>query len=333
MLRLSERLRPRRTAAPTAGFARDLPLGGFGQEQNPVSSRLYERLDRDDIAKIEQLAIDAPELRGWPLEPADESLRRQLMLHFGMWLGLEAVAEKTGLSSEQPPENVHSMARGPLAAAGGLYEADLVADALLAAGRRIEDVRCGLDFGCSSGRVVRVLAAAFREARWVGCDPNERAISWAREHLPGAEYLVSGNEPPLPVDAGSMDLVLAISIWSHFEPQLGLRWFDEMHRLLRAGGSLVFTTHGLTSIAHYAAQGLRGPQQCEQIADALYRRGWWYADEFGDSGDWGVVNPSWGTAFLSPEWLLSALCPRWRVLEFAAGRNASNQDVYVLERA
>jgi hypothetical protein len=27
------------------------------------------------------------------------------------------------------------------------------------------------------------------------------------------------------------------------------------------------------------------------------------------------------------------LCPRWRVLEYAAGRNQNNQDVYVLERA
>jgi SAM-dependent methyltransferase len=333
MLRLSERLRPRRAPAPTIDFARELPIGSFGPEQNPVSRRLYERLERDEIAQIEQLAIDTPELREWPLEPADRVVRRQLELHFGMWLGLPAVAEKTGLSPEQPPEDVHSMARGPLAAAGGLYEADLVADALLAAGRRIEDVRCGLDFGCSSGRVVRVLAAAFREARWMGCDPNERAIEWAREHLPGVEFFVSGDEPPLPIETGAADLAFAISIWSHFEPRLGLRWFDEMHRLIGAGGNLVFTTHGLTSIAHYAAHGLRGPEQCEQIADALNRRGWWYAEEFGDAGDWGIVNASWGTAFLSPEWLLSELCPRWRVVEFAAGRNASNQDVYVLERA
>jgi hypothetical protein len=45
-----------------------------------------------------------------------------------------------------------------------------------------------------------------------------------------------------------------------------------------------------------------------------------------------VVNQSWGTCFLSPEWMLGKLCPLWRVREFAAGRNQANQDVYVLQR-
>ena len=56
-----------------------------------------------------------------------------------------------------------------------------------------------------------------------------------------------------------------------------------------------------------------------------------FTDEFGETGDWGVVNPAWGSAFVSPEWLLSKLCPTWRVLEFAPGRNQVNQDVYVLQ--
>jgi hypothetical protein len=73
-------------------------------------------------------------------------------------------------------------------------------------------------------------------------------------------------------------------------------------------------------------------EQSLEIRDALYRDGCWYAPEFGDEGDWGVVNPEWGTAFLSPEWMLTELPPQWRVLEFAAGRNQENQDVYVLER-
>jgi hypothetical protein len=106
-----------------------------------------------------------------------------------------------------------------------------------------------------------------------------------------------------------------------------------MHRLLRPGGRLVCTTHGLTSIAYYAEHGLRSSQQSREISDSLYKRGWWYAAEFGETGDWGVVNPDWGTAFLSPEWMLTQLCPGWRVVEFAPGRNQGNQDVYVLERA
>ena len=69
----------------------------------------------------------------------------------------------------------------------------------------------------------------------------------------------------------------------------------------------------------------RSPPRCTQ-------RGSWYAPEFGAAGDWGVVNPAWGTAFLSAEWMLTNLLPHWRVLEFAPGRNQENQDVYVLRR-
>jgi SAM-dependent methyltransferase len=224
------------------------------------------------------------------------------------------------------------MARGPLAAAGGLYEADLILDALTSSGVAMGDIHSALDFGCSSGRVVRVLAAAHPEIEWHGCDPNAPAISWAQENLKGIQFFASGDDPPLALADHSLDLIYAISIWSHFAPGLGLRWFEEMHRLLRPGGHLVCTTHGLTSIAHYAMNELRTVEQSEEIREALYREGCWYAPEFGEEGDWGVVNPDWGTAFLSPEWMLAQLCPRWRVVEFAPGRNQDNQDVYVLQR-
>jgi SAM-dependent methyltransferase len=151
--------------------------------------------------------------------------------------------------------------------------------------------------------------------------------------FPAIDFFVNDDAPPLPLGDGLLDLVFAISIWSHFAPDLGLSWFDEMHRVLRPGGHLVFTAHGLTAVSYYAMHERRSPEQSIDIADSLYRKGWWYAAEFGEEGDWGVVNPEWGTSFISPEWLLAQLCPRWRVLEFAPGRNQDNQDVYVLQRA
>jgi SAM-dependent methyltransferase len=249
-----------------------------------------------------------------------------------MWVESETLARKTRLARVEPPEDVHSMTRGALAAAGGLYEADLVADALLGVSGDMSEIKVGLDFGSSSGRVLRVLHAAYPKASWYGCDPNARAIAWASEVLPGIDFFVNDDAPPLPLKDASLDLAYAISIWSHFAPDLGLAWFEEMRRILRPGGYLVCTTHGLTSVAYYAEHEQRTLEQSKEIADALYRQGWWYAPEFGEEGDWGVVNPEWGTSFISPEWLLAQLCPRWRVLEFAPGRNQGNQDVYVLQR-
>jgi SAM-dependent methyltransferase len=319
---------------PGAGarFARSFDRQWLAIEGFLTTKRLYERLDERDVSEIEELIRSNPELAGTYASVPDPGTRQHMILGFGIWLGHPAVAEKTGLPTCQPPEDVHVMARGPSAAAGGLYEADMVANALAGVGVDTAALGSALDFGCSSGRVVRVMASAYPEVSWHGCDPNAPAIEWAGENLPEIDFFVSGDAPPLPLADGSLDLVYAISIWSHFAPDLGLRWFEEMHRLIRPGGHLVCTTHGATSVGLYAQLCLRTPQQSDEILGALYRDGHWYASEFGAEGDWGVVNPDWGTAFLSPEWMLTNLCPAWRVVEFAPGRNQENQDVYVLQR-
>jgi SAM-dependent methyltransferase len=315
-----------------ARFARELAPVQPAEGDQTVSRLLYERLAAEDVQAVEAAIAADPQLQAYYDGAPDSRHRIFLLLCFGVWLRVPAVLEKIGLGAKQPPEDVHAMARGPLAAAGGLYEADMVASALASAGGDIDSISAALDFGCSSGRVVRVLAAAYPQAQWHGCDPNAPAIEWARGAYPQVNLFRSGDEPPLPLPDGSLDLVCAISIWSHFAPQLGLRWFEEMRRLIRPGGHLVCTTHGLTAVDYYVKHGHRTPEQSDQIVGALYRSGWWYAPEFGAAGDWGVVNPQWGSAFLSPEWLLAQLCPRWRVLEFAPGRNQDNQDVYVLQR-
>jgi SAM-dependent methyltransferase len=323
---------PEQAAIEERSFARELRPGYMAAESAAVTRLLYERLSEKDVAAVEQLLRDTPGAWDHYAAAPDEPSRQHLLLALGMWVGSESLAKKTRLVRVEPPEDVHSMTRGALAAAGGLYEADLVADALLSVGANISQIKAGLDFGSSSGRVLRVLHAAYPKATWHGCDPNARAIAWASEVLPGIEFFVNDDAPPLPMKDRSLDLVYAISIWSHFAPDLGLAWFEEMRRILRPGGYLVCTTHGLTSVAYYAEFEHRTVEQSQEIADALYRQGWWYAPEFGDEGDWGVVNPEWGTSFISPEWLLAQLCPRWRVLEFAPGRNQDNQDVYVLQR-
>lgn len=280
---------------------------------------------------VRQVAA-TPELADRPAIGSDPAIRQWLVLTYGVWLKLPSVIERTGLPPDQPPDDVHAMARGPLAAAGGLESADMIVDAITSVGAGLEDAADVLDFGCSSGRVVRVLAAAFPQIRWRGCDPNEPAIAWAGQHLKPIEFFVSPQAPPLPIAQGGVGLVYAISVWSHFAPELALRWFDEMHRVIRPGGLLIITTHGFQSVSYYAQKALRSSAQSSEILESLYRSGFWYDATFGQAGDFGVVNPDWGTAFLSPEWLLTKLCPRWRVLEFAPGRNQRNQDLYVLQR-
>lgn len=331
---LERRLRRTRDALlpprPSGGFdpaARDVePLPHEGTE---LTDTLLSRLSSADVAEVEA-RLGAEDRRLW--QRADPRLKKRATLAFGIHYEVPGVLEKTGLTPATPPPEVHSMSRGPLTSGGDYFYGDLVIQSLREAGGAPPAGGRALDLGCSSGRVVRALAAGFPEVGWYGCDPNAEAIEWAEKHLAGVRFGVSPQEPPLPYDDGAFDYVFAISIWSHYDEQAAVAWIDEMRRILRPGGRLLLTTHGYESIAHYARNGERAHEQLEEVGAALYARGFWFADEFGAAGDWGVRHSQWGTAFLTPEWLLARVCPPWSVRVFEPGRLESNQDLYVLER-
>ncbi len=132
------------------------------------------------------------------------------------------------------------MARGPLSAGGALLLRRHARRRCCArVGTSLDAVERGLDFGCSSGRTVRALHAAYPDAEWHGVDPNER-----RDRVgAGAPARRSSSpsrpqEPPLAFADGHFDFVVAISIWSHYGERAAIRWLDEMHRIIRPGGHL-----------------------------------------------------------------------------------------------
>jgi SAM-dependent methyltransferase len=316
--------------APPAGgewSSRTVPVAVPGAR--PVTRALLGRLAPEDIDAIDALLDDE---QAAVVAEADAATRDHLRLVLGVWHRVPAVLEKTGLVPDEPGPEIHAMARGPLAAGGDLYSADMIVEAVTAAGGDMRAVGAALDFGCSSGRALRPLVATHPGIRWHGVDPNGPAIEWAREHIPGVEFSVSPTDPPLALGDGSLDLVYAISIWSHFGEDAARSWLAEMRRLLAPGGLLVATVHGMQSVAYDAALGLRPARQLEQIRRALYRRGFWFAPEFGAAGDHGVVHEEWGNAYMTTEWLLRAIDGAWDLAHFAVGRNAGNQDVVVLRR-
>lgn len=293
------------------------------------SQELYDRLDAADVAAVRS-ALDPGHRELWDADgPAG---RARLALVLGTHHGVPAVLEKTGLVPAMPPDDVHSMTRGPLSAGGDPWLADLVAGAVARAGREIPQGGAALDFGCSSARVLRTLAAWRGDVRWVGCDPNAGAIAWGQDHLDGLELFTSPQEPPLALDAGSLDLVYAISVWSHFAAAAGLRWIEEMRRVLRPGGLLLLTTHGLVSIGDFLRRGMLGRRNAAAIVQALLAEGHHFSPMFGAGGDWGVADPEWGQAYMTPEWLLPRVREHWSLLLHEPGRLQHNQDVYVLEK-
>jgi len=102
-----------------------------------------------------------------------------------------------------------------------------------------------LDWGCGPARVIRHLPEVVGNGcRYTGTDYNARSIEWCRRHLPGIEFLLNGINPPLQAEAATFNAVYGISIFTHLSASGHQRWYDELLRVTRPGGVLLFTTHG-----------------------------------------------------------------------------------------
>jgi SAM-dependent methyltransferase len=264
---------------------------------------------------------------------SDESGRKMLALHFCVHYGVPGVLEKTGLSDAEPPADVTRLGSGSLAAGGSFGYADIVADSLREAGAPLAPGQSVLDFGCSSGRVTRVLATVHPDVEWHGCDVDRRAVEWAAAAFPGIHFFTSDHGPPLPFPESALDAVFAISIWTHFSEPAALRWFEEMRRILRPGGHLLLTTIGNRSVEVHASDWGNWPRRrIAELATALYTDGFYFAGGYGKDLSHSTASEDWGQAFLTPEWLAHNLCPRWAVKQFEVGRVEAHSDLYVLER-
>jgi SAM-dependent methyltransferase len=294
-----------------------------------ASLTLLEQLGEDGrSAVLEGLTAAERDL----IESSPPAIGPRRLLGYGATRAIPTVLERTRLLAIEPPEHIHSMCRGPDCVAGSIENADLVLDVLGQTGWTPTTGQRILDFGCSSGRITRVLAATLPEITWLGCDPNGRAVEWAAANLPTTDFFANSNDPPLPLDAGSLDAVYAVSIWSHFDAGAGQEWLAEMHRVLRPGGRLVLTAAGLANVAALIGTFKASPEFARAAWAGLSNDGFFWADSFGRRGDWGVAHPSWGSAYFTPEWLLSRILPDWSLRLYQPARLLGIQDVYVLER-
>ena len=99
-----------------------------------------------------------------------------------------------------------------------------------------------LEFGSGCGRVMRHLEK--HDGRLYGTDYSTDQIEWSRRNLPFATFDLNGTGPPLRYADESFDLVYAISVFTHMTEAEQRSWLEEIGRVVRPGGFVLFTTHG-----------------------------------------------------------------------------------------
>lgn len=161
-------------------------------------------------------------------------------------------ARKPGTASPDdglplPPPRLRVLVAG-IADAGyfltsGRRTAEIVAESAQRGGRDIHRIDSILDFGCGCGRVARHWPG-LTGAEVSGCDYNPELVAWVDRNLPHVSAAQNQLEPPLPFDAARFELIYSISVFTHLTEPLQRRWLQELARVIRPGGLLLFTTHG-----------------------------------------------------------------------------------------
>ncbi len=119
-------------------------------------------------------------------------------------------------------------------------------------GKSLEACAAVLDWGVGCGRISRYLGERVG-FRLTGCDIDADNVKWCSEHLPG-RFVVTGLKPPLPFRDAEFDLVIGLSIFTHFREPMRDAWLAELARVTRPGAILLMTVHGETALdyAHLA---------------------------------------------------------------------------------
>jgi SAM-dependent methyltransferase len=114
-----------------------------------------------------------------------------------------------------------------------------------------------MDFGCSSGRILRHFYPETKTHGWklTGVDVSARRIEWMRRHFPREIQVYTGSFLPiLPFESNSFDVIYGMSVFTHIK-YLWDMWLLEARRVLRPGGALIQSVHTERAWEFFARHG------------------------------------------------------------------------------
>jgi len=181
-----------------------------------------------------------------------------------------------------------------------------------------------LDWGCGCGRVFSHLPVTLLD-RFTGIDIDEDNIRWCQATYPTATFLPVSLQPPTALDAGSFDIVFAISVLTHLREADADAWLRELNRVTKPGAAVLVTILGETAwlnsaipLAKYGRYRTRGFAIDGKNTDL---------DESQTDAS-GYYN-----TFISRRYVYERFGAYFEVLDVIAGGIGNHQDLVVLRRA
>jgi SAM-dependent methyltransferase len=102
------------------------------------------------------------------------------------------------------------------------------------------------EWGCGPARIIRHLPGLLADLNphIFGSDYNSKSIEWCKANIPDVDFMSNELEPPLPTGDGSFDCIYCYSVFTHLSAPMHHAWMQELIRVLKPGGIMIFTTHG-----------------------------------------------------------------------------------------
>jgi SAM-dependent methyltransferase len=238
--------------------------------------------------------------------------------------------ELANLVTVRPPDNIHRMQRSDPYWVGDFFSANMIVHALGKSGQ-LRASQSVLDIGCSSGSLVRVLAAYDRSWILHGRDPIVSAANWASAHVTTGSFKPMDIKPPLDFDANSLDGVTAISVWSHHRADAAQVWIDEIARILRPGGWFAVTFSTLHHIYWMANKQKADPGLIDEMLIEMARTGNHFVP-VKYMGEDAETDIDWGQSCYSREYFFEMFRKSFNVAGYFPGLNQGNQDVAVFTK-
>lgn len=214
---------------------------GIGREVAPDFEQMFKQAQSQIKQKNQRIQQMRQQLAGREREPARPRRPSERPLPAER---LQIQAENTYEALYETHARVHSAEDS----VGGSFDlvGRLELQLLLAEGLKPTDTL--LDLGCGTGRLAVHAIPALDGGAYIGIDISQSMIDEAERRVrdtipdPPCEVLWAKQTTPVyPLDADSVDVVCAFSVFTHMEHEDTYRYLKEALRIVRPGGRFIFS--------------------------------------------------------------------------------------------